>query len=528
MKFRSFSALRVRRARDLALANALVRLRETHVQQCQHIIGYTFNNKELIREALTPGSGVKGNQRLAVAGDKAADLHLATQWYYGTSGTKWPLTPAQWSYMKADLLSNANLAKVGFSLRMLDGGAGASPCSSSAMATAVEAVIGAVWFDSKGDPAALRSVMQKFGLTTHPLLSHRPPEKPAIWSDRLLPTRFFNGHHSALLQLGKGPDTLPTGVWSRFKSILFTPKVVVDTAQESFAAPPGRKHNRQGQEPRPRKSTKAPEQHASAPVPATNKQTPPAHSSSTRNSSPPTQASIACSARRRDLLFAWSLKKDAERKRISWFIWSVEWDESMISADRENMLDRLKGHRKLLDTFPNKSLKDIVDDSSTSGLYLTKHSADEPYDNILAQHIKFVARVLRRLNQRSQRGRRPPDEEDLRQKTAAQLRDLWRARLELWLPPNAQASRMPTSLPESGPTSASPSEPPSPGLPATPAIDSMESLNPLPPGDPRPDRPDSVLWTTKVAQRKSVDWKHYLSKPTTAHDGVMQSESRKL
>ncbi|KAH8742850.1 ribonuclease III domain-containing protein [Diaporthe sp. PMI_573] len=174
---------------------------QTHVENCQRIIGYRFRDPGLIREALTPfGSR---NQRLAIAGDKVADLQLAARWY----DSKGRLTPLQWELMKRALLSNTNLASVCFRLRIQD--CTLSPCSTDrSMATTIEAIIGAVWLDSKRDLAAVASVMDRFGLTRHPLLpspspstitANQPPCE--IRSSRPLSNCFFIGHHLALLQL---------------------------------------------------------------------------------------------------------------------------------------------------------------------------------------------------------------------------------------------------------------------------------------------------------------------------------------
>lgn len=522
------TARALREASELREANALL---ETRVQACQHLIGYGFKDKGLIREALTP----RRNQRLAIAGDKAADLQTATQWYR-SNGTSGPLTPLQWQGIRIGLLCNANLAQAGSRLRILDGG----PLSygDSTIATTVEAIIGAVWFDSRGDPAALASVMRAFGLTTHPLLSSHPPftvnntaHGQPIWSHRPLPTRYFNGHHFPLLQLlfshehkrVSPTETLPAAMWSRLRSILFTPKIAVDTAQQPVAAPPQgeQEHAAQehpAQEPRPRKSTEAPEQHASAPVPAANKQTDTGHSGSEPNGTLPAPHPVVSSGQGQGLWHPW----DTEWHRIGRFIFAASaWGPG--GAEKWILLKRLDGHRKLLAKLPDRSLKNIPDDHSTTGVYLASHSADEPRDKLLANWIALLQPSRNRLKNKWKRRSITPEEDRLRRRLEKQLSKIWRARLKLWLPPTA--TQLPTSSsPEPGPSSASPPS----RSPVTPAVDSMGSLTALPPADQRPEMSDSVLWTTNVAQRKSVDWKHYLSKPTTPDEENIQSEARKL
>ena len=72
------------------------------VHGVENILGYTFSDKSIIWEALqAPGSGVynsgsrpisgKGNKRLALMGDAAAELVLRVYWY--KSGSQLGLLP---------------------------------------------------------------------------------------------------------------------------------------------------------------------------------------------------------------------------------------------------------------------------------------------------------------------------------------------------------------------------------------------------------------------------------------------------
>lgn len=537
MKIRSQVAMKPQspaRLQSKALdALAYTRARhEARLEKCQRIIGYTFKDQKLITEALTPCTSA--SRRLALTGDRAADLHLATQWY-GSDGR---LRPVQWQRMKIDLLANTSLASVGWRLRIQQ--CTLVSCGMENMATTVEAIIGAVWLDSKGDFAALESVMHRFGLASHPLLSRDPLRHPTttttttdqgeIWSNRHLPSRFFDGHHLALLQLmsrqsqlftvparhsdlsrcerdgDQATETLPTGMWSRLRSFLFTPRSTADAAPESVPDRPARKHNHHVREPSPGKSTKLPAQYAPSPVLATIKQTDPGRPDESTGCHP----------------------EDTEWNRIQHFIRAVVTEPSRKLADRKSLLHRLYGHRHVLASLPDRSLKNISNERSTAGVYLAAHCTDETYDNILSQHIRLMARELRRLNHIKQRRRMQPQESWLRMRVIAQTHKLWRARLELWLPPDAQASEMSTSFPESGPPSPSQPKTPSSDLPKTAAVNSRRSAIVLPSEDHRPERSSPVLWTSNVAQRKSVDWKYYLENSTRANEPTMQSEGRKL
>ncbi|KAK2605702.1 hypothetical protein N8I77_008524 [Diaporthe amygdali] len=232
------------------------------IEECQRIIGYRFRNQEYIREALTVGYH---NRRLALAGDRIADAQLAARWYDGHDD-QGLLPRSQWEYLKRASLSNINLAKVGFRMRIQD--CTLSPCRSQArMATTVEAILGAVWLDSKCDVAAVEALMDRLGLTRQDLTrstytTDLPRDK--VQSSCHLPDRFFIGHHLALLQLlfkhsqsfiiqsrtaqqgdlsrheparEAATERLSTVMWSHLQHIFFAPKDASETAQKGTAAP---------------------------------------------------------------------------------------------------------------------------------------------------------------------------------------------------------------------------------------------------------------------------------------------------
>lgn len=531
------------------------------VETCQRIIGYRFRNIDLIEEALTLKASL--NQRLAIAGDRAADLQLVARWY-GKTGH---LTPWQWDKIKGALLGNTNLAQVGKRLRIQD--CLPQPCSDENMATTVEAIIGAVWMDSEKDLAAVGSVMDRFGLTRHRLLPSPPPsptttttDQPPyeIWSSRPLPDRFFTGHHLGLLQLlfrygqssavqqragqhrnllhheqrrEEATERLPTDMWTRPKHILLAPQIMIEKAQKWIAARVGRKDEHLGQEPSACEPSEIPVQHAPAPVPATKEQTNTGHRVSALESTLPVQHPVTQRGCRSNLAGQHdeptSLHtKDTEWSRTNWFIWSIQetlrYQRKSSSRDRLGrerlgiQIRRLKDHRAVLAELPDRSLKNIPDDCWPDGVYLTAHSSDEAFDKVLVMHIILMTQQWYRMRRAKRRRTLQPEEESIRKRGKEQLRQLWLERLNLWLPTNAQDNRRPTSSTDLGPTSELSSETTLPGSKVPAAVDSTGEPTVFRAENKRSHKPGRVLWTIDAGQNTSVDWKQYLRKPASQNE----------
>lgn len=524
------------------------------VETCQRIIGYRFRNINLIEEALTPRASV--NRRLALAGDRAADLQLVARWY-GKTGH---LTPSQWDMIKSALLGNTNLAQVGKRLRIQD--CLPNRCGSETMATTVEAIIGAVWMDSKKDLAAVGSVMDRFGLTRHPLLPSPPPSPTTtttyhppceIWSSRPLPDRFFTGHHLGLLQLlfrygqssavqqragqhmnllhheqrrEEATERLPTDMWTRPKHILLAPQIMIEKAQKWIAARVGRKDEHLGQEPSTCEPSELPVQHAPAPVPATKEQTNTGHRVSALESTLPVQQPVTQSGFRSNLAAQHDEPtvlhtKDTEWSRINWFIWSIRETRLHPSSRRErpkSLLHRLNDHRRVLAELPDRSLKNIPDDCWPDGVCLAAHSSDKAFDKVLVRHIGLMTQQWYRMRNTKKRRDLQPEEESIRKRGKEQLRQLWLERLDLWLPTDAQDNQIPTSSTDLGPTSDLSSETTLPGSKVPAAVDSTAEPTVFPADDKRSHKPGPVLWTIDAGQNTSVDWKQYLRKPASQNE----------
>ncbi|KAJ9663579.1 hypothetical protein H2201_005540 [Coniosporium apollinis] len=140
------------------------------VEGCQAILGYQFNDSDLLWEALqAAGSPVvyigarhlrDGNKRLALLGDTVLKLVLVREWY--TSGRDRAVV----DQILSSVGSNANLNSVG-QRNGLSSFVNGNPSQRgvvppNTMAATVEATLGAVFLDSGLQSVA--EVMQTLGL----------------------------------------------------------------------------------------------------------------------------------------------------------------------------------------------------------------------------------------------------------------------------------------------------------------------------------------------------------------------------
>ncbi|KLP16002.1 Uncharacterized protein LW94_12698 [Fusarium fujikuroi] len=152
------------------------------VAECESIITYEFNSKSLCAQALNAAADsmavcymdgsikkMPKNDRLAVYGDAAAAAYLCSLWVKG--GLPKPDIKDCWTTLRRDLISNDNLTRVGRERglhKCINMNGGTTRVSSGMVATAVEAIHGAVGMDGGRD--ALARVMKHLGLTEHALL----------------------------------------------------------------------------------------------------------------------------------------------------------------------------------------------------------------------------------------------------------------------------------------------------------------------------------------------------------------------
>ncbi|KAF4441039.1 Ribonuclease 3 [Fusarium acutatum] len=157
------------------------------VSECESIITCELSSKLLCAEALNRAADAnlatvidgssrwtpKNDRLAAVYGDPAAAYHLCSLWI------KRGLSNHCWTTIRGDLISNSNLAKVRKERGLdkcinMNGGSGYT--SPAMVATAVEAILGAVEID--GGHEALARIMDHLGLTKHALLASVPPQVP--------------------------------------------------------------------------------------------------------------------------------------------------------------------------------------------------------------------------------------------------------------------------------------------------------------------------------------------------------------
>ncbi|OAQ98330.1 hypothetical protein LLEC1_08056 [Akanthomyces lecanii] len=164
---------------------------EPLVAQCEQKIGHTFTDKLLSAQSVNNAAGANAfdvfngkfelipkNDRLAIYGDSVMASILSKDWYHGGSDK------AAWTSIRNNVLSNDSLAKTGFDFGLdtcINTHAGTTAVSKKMMATAVEAILGAVHLD--GGDNALRRVMGHLGLISQDDLSvmFKPPFSPLAY-----------------------------------------------------------------------------------------------------------------------------------------------------------------------------------------------------------------------------------------------------------------------------------------------------------------------------------------------------------
>ena len=157
------------------------------VQGVQSVIGYTFADPYLVREAVSAAGSIvaagprrfpNGNKRLALLGDTILQFALAEDWYDGTeprgkrdhSNT----VPAYDSHLsetcdriRKSVAGNQNLHSVGLANNLggfVNLACGGSTVAPATMAATVQAIIGAVYLDSN-NMDSVKAVLRTLGLT---------------------------------------------------------------------------------------------------------------------------------------------------------------------------------------------------------------------------------------------------------------------------------------------------------------------------------------------------------------------------
>jgi ribonuclease-3 len=156
-------------------------IRNTHpkVSSCESIVAYTFTNKLLILQALNNASPpialrynntthhIPNNSALAVLGDTRMDAILCRWWWDRGA----PRIKGHWTQIRHDKCGNAALAMLGRGLGLnacVIANPGSLVVSDKMVATAVEAVLGAVYLD--GGEEEMERVMRGLGFDQHQYL----------------------------------------------------------------------------------------------------------------------------------------------------------------------------------------------------------------------------------------------------------------------------------------------------------------------------------------------------------------------
>ncbi|KAF2848432.1 ribonuclease III, partial [Plenodomus tracheiphilus IPT5] len=147
---------------------------ETKVSDCERIIDYTVKSKKHILEALNASRclisyantthSVPNNSALAVLGD-ARMAGVLCKWWWNKSITA---QKDHWTQIRHDKCGNGALARLGQSLDLHEciiTNPGAQVVSDKMIATAIEALFGAVYLD--GGEEELERVMRVLGFDQH-------------------------------------------------------------------------------------------------------------------------------------------------------------------------------------------------------------------------------------------------------------------------------------------------------------------------------------------------------------------------
>ncbi|KAJ5123661.1 hypothetical protein N7448_009758 [Penicillium atrosanguineum] len=127
------------------------------------LIGYQFKDRSLMEEALEEaGPEAAGNERLALLGDTILSLMLLRRWYGEGNTTEQGTNLLQVYACNRNLTSRArSLDLQKFIHQRLDQ---ERSVPDEALATTVEAILGAVWLDSEESPQKVNNVMKKISL----------------------------------------------------------------------------------------------------------------------------------------------------------------------------------------------------------------------------------------------------------------------------------------------------------------------------------------------------------------------------
>jgi ribonuclease-3 len=167
-------------------------------------LGYRFKNPQLLQQALSPaaaGQGLMNNERLEFLGDRVVGLVLAEALYMHFSGE----TEGDLAKRHAALVQGPVMTELAFEIGLDKLMVGITP-TSTMLADAFEAIIGAIYLDSDFDTAG-KVIMTLWGDRVHNMAA--PPQDPKTalqeWAQaRALPVPVYT------IAAKEGPDHAPS------------------------------------------------------------------------------------------------------------------------------------------------------------------------------------------------------------------------------------------------------------------------------------------------------------------------------
>lgn len=170
---------------------------------CQKILGYTFRDVTILQKSLMLGQ----NKRMATAGDTYVQVALMDRWYSHPKRTSY-----DFAVIKAEALSNQNLANVGFSKGLFACTLPQTCGTKQQMADTVEAVLAAVYRDALFQDGTRKAinwdeferVVARLGINHHLIASTADLRwaLTPIRTTQKIPVQFFSkGRHFELTKM---------------------------------------------------------------------------------------------------------------------------------------------------------------------------------------------------------------------------------------------------------------------------------------------------------------------------------------
>ncbi|EUC30790.1 hypothetical protein COCCADRAFT_39015 [Bipolaris zeicola 26-R-13] len=156
----------------------------SRVLEIEAMIDYVFSKKRLAAEAAQMAApevafieddvftALHNNKRLAILGEAVLVRELCSAWFRMRGSYDEALSPAQWTQLRNDIISNDALARRGYNAgidKVIITASSTLNVSPKMVAATLGAIVGAVHED--GGDAAVHNVMEHLGFFDHILLT---------------------------------------------------------------------------------------------------------------------------------------------------------------------------------------------------------------------------------------------------------------------------------------------------------------------------------------------------------------------